>query len=166
MAVSDTGEIREKAEIYSYISRVETISYLESVLLGDPFDFLSNVPVWLRRMPSGSVLRQLYRSPACSRLFSRLGAGRLLLFYSVLPDKQVVLRPNAPRDCCGLAEDGMGRDIILEAKRLLGKQRRQQKDEEEGETLDQLSREVRRLRRQMETMDDMARKIDLLLAKK
>ncbi len=50
LAVSDTGIIREKAEIVSAISRVETISYIESLLLGDPFDFLSNWPVisWIR----------------------------------------------------------------------------------------------------------------------
>ena len=44
LAVSDTGLIMEQAEIVSYISRVETISHLESVLLGDPFDFLTNWP--------------------------------------------------------------------------------------------------------------------------
>ena len=50
LAVSDTGMIREKAEVVSAVSRVETISYIESLLLGDPFDFLSNWPVisWLR----------------------------------------------------------------------------------------------------------------------
>ena len=68
LAVSDTNDIKDKAEIYSYISRVETISYLESVLLGDPFDFLSNVPQYLARLPSGSVLRQLYRNPCCRRV--------------------------------------------------------------------------------------------------
>merc|ERR1711997_938599 len=36
LAVSDTGLIQNKAEIYSYLSRVETISHLESVMLGDP----------------------------------------------------------------------------------------------------------------------------------
>jgi hypothetical protein len=41
--------LQAKAEIYSYISRVETISYMESTLLGDPFDFLSNVPKLLAR---------------------------------------------------------------------------------------------------------------------
>merc|ERR1719410_380250 len=57
LAVNDTSDIKQKAEIYSYISRVETISYMESVLLGDPFNFLSNVPSYLSSLPSGSVLR-------------------------------------------------------------------------------------------------------------
>ena len=36
LAVSDTGAIQDQAEIFCYLSRVETISYLESVLLGKP----------------------------------------------------------------------------------------------------------------------------------
>ena len=68
LAVSDTNDIKEKAEIYSYISRVETISYMESVLLGDPFDFLSNVPAYLASLPSGSLLRQMYRNPCCRKV--------------------------------------------------------------------------------------------------
>merc|ERR1712227_914779 len=62
LAVNDTSDIKQKAEIYSYISRVETISYMESVLLGDPFNFLSNVPSYLSNLPSCSILRQFYRS--------------------------------------------------------------------------------------------------------
>lgn len=61
LAVSDTGKIRDKAEIFSYRSQVETISTFESMLLGDPFDFLSNVPAILSNIPSCSLLRQLYR---------------------------------------------------------------------------------------------------------
>merc|ERR1712066_995760 len=54
LAVSDTGVIMEKAEIVSYTTRVETISYMESVLLGDPFDFLSRWPPvrLVSRLPS------------------------------------------------------------------------------------------------------------------
>ena len=59
LAVSDTGRIQEQAEIYSHLSRVETISYLESVILGDPFDFLSNVPRLLSWLPACSLLRQV-----------------------------------------------------------------------------------------------------------
>merc|ERR1719192_1225067 len=76
LAVNDTRDIKQKAEIYSYISRVETISYMESVLLGNPFNFLSNVPSYLSSLPSCSMLRQFYRSGVCSRLLGRLGAAR------------------------------------------------------------------------------------------
>ena len=40
LAVNDTSDIKQKAEIYSYISRVETISYMESVLLGKAVNFV------------------------------------------------------------------------------------------------------------------------------
>ena len=101
LAVSDTGAIQEQAEIFSYLSRVETISYLESVLLGDPFDFLSNVPRYLSAVPSCSVFRQLYRSNTLRKVFTKLGASNILLFYNYLPEKRSpVIRPNNKlRDC-------------------------------------------------------------------
>merc|ERR1711978_399591 len=75
LAVSDTGIIRDKAEIYSYKSQVETISTFESMLLGDPFDFLSNVPQLLSALPSCSLFRQLYRSSTLRNIFTKIGAS-------------------------------------------------------------------------------------------
>ena len=102
LAVSDTGAIQEQAEIYSYLSRVETISYLESVLLGDPFDFLSNVPRFLSFLPSCSVFRQLYRSKSLRKIFTKLGASNILLFFNHLPEKRSpVIHPNDKHKHCG-----------------------------------------------------------------
>ena len=50
LAVSDTGFIRAEAETYAYKTQVELISYMESVLLGDPFNFLANWPSWIRKL--------------------------------------------------------------------------------------------------------------------
>ena len=102
LAVSDTGLIREKAEIFSYRSQVETISTLESMLLGDPFDFLSNVPAVLSSLPSCSLFRQLYRSHSLSRIMTKIGGSEILLFYKVFPNKSVTIYPNKPADryCC------------------------------------------------------------------
>ena len=60
LAVSDTGVCRAEAEIYTYKSQVDLIAYTESVLLGDPFNFLANFPawIWLRRLPSFRYLIQ------------------------------------------------------------------------------------------------------------
>ena len=103
LAVSDTGLIREQAEIFSYRSQVETISTFESMLLGDPFDFLSNVPALLSRLPSCSLVRQLYRSKTLRSLFAAVGATEVLLFYQVFPTKSVTIRPNhREADCCCL----------------------------------------------------------------
>merc|ERR1719361_952900 len=74
LAVSDTGTIREKADIFSYRSQVETISTFESMLLGDPFDFLSNVPALLSTLPSCSLFRQLYRNNNMRSIFTKIGA--------------------------------------------------------------------------------------------
>merc|ERR1712064_244117 len=82
LAVSDTGVIQEQAEIFSYLSRVETISYMESVLLGDPFDFLSNVPKFLKCLPPFSLLRELYRSNNMRKMFTKFGASNVLLFFN------------------------------------------------------------------------------------
>ena len=79
LAVSDTGLIREKAEIFSYRSQVETISTFESMLLGDPFDFLSNVPAMLSNLPSCFLIRQLYRNRTLKKLFTTLGDAFILL---------------------------------------------------------------------------------------
>jgi hypothetical protein len=103
LAVSDTGIIREKAEIFSYRCQVETISTFESMLLGDPFDFLSNVPALLSSLPSCSLVRQLYRSRTLRSLFAKVGATEVLLFYRVFPTRSVTIRPNQrAEDCCCL----------------------------------------------------------------
>merc|ERR1711915_918936 len=122
LAVSDTGAIQEKAEIYSYLSRVETISYLESVLLGDPFDFLSNVPNFFSFLPSCSLFRQLYRSNILKKLFTKMGASSILLFYNYLPEKQSPkLHPNTvPDNCSCLSVDEMGIETVA-AKRIISK---------------------------------------------
>merc|ERR1712106_40321 len=127
LAVSDTGIIQEKAEIVAYLSRVETISYLESVLLGDPFDFLSNVPSYLSRFPSGSCLRQFYKNSCCRKMFRTLGAKGFLLFYTYLPNKSVTLKPNQSEKCCFLASDDMGQEIIKSAKNIINAQRKGKK---------------------------------------
>ena len=59
LAVSDTGLIRDEAEVVGWTSRVEHITYTESVLLGDPFYFLSNWPPikLIQRIPSCAACR-------------------------------------------------------------------------------------------------------------
>lgn len=123
LAVSDTGIIRDKAEIYSYKSQVETISTLESMMLGDPFDFLSNVPSRLASLPSCSLLQQFYSNSILRQAFTKLGASEILLFYKFLRTKSVTLTPNKrEEDCCCLRVDEMGLDIIAAAKNILIKQ--------------------------------------------
>merc|ERR1712062_673063 len=120
LAVSDTGLIRDKAEIFSYRSQVETISTLESMLLGDPFDFLSNVPAVLSSLPSCSLFRQIYRSNSLSKIITKMGGTEILLFYKVFPDKSVTIYPNKrSQNCCGLRVDDVGKNIVRAAKQII-----------------------------------------------
>ena len=164
LAVSDTSDIRQKAEIYSYISRVETISYMESVLLGDPFNFLSNVPDYLSNLPSCSILRQFYRSELFTKIFSKLGASRFLLFYTFLPDKKITLRPNQPGKCCLLAGDEMGKEILQAAKQVLYDQ--SAKAEKESEQILELRRELVNIQRELSCLGDISKNIEVLLKRK
>ncbi len=53
---------------------MEVVSYVESMLLGDPFNFLSNWPafVWLRRVPPCSLGSALYRVPPLRMIFHKV----------------------------------------------------------------------------------------------
>ncbi len=81
LAVSDIAEIQKHAEIVSHVSRVELISYTESMLLGDPFSFLSNWPPGPigRRLPDGSCLRGMYNVGPIRKAVEYL-IGSTLLF--------------------------------------------------------------------------------------
>ena len=70
------------------------------MLLGDPFDFLSNVPQLLSALPSCSLFRQLYRNTTMRQIFTKIGASEILLFYKFFPDKQVTIHPNKKYDNC------------------------------------------------------------------
>ena len=82
LAVSDTGIIMEQAEIVSQTTRVETISYMESVLLGDPFQFLSRWPP-VSGLPSLALCHQVSSSCPSARRAGHCitGATGILLFY-------------------------------------------------------------------------------------
>lgn len=162
LAVSDTSDIKAKAEIYSYISRVETISYMESTLLGDPFDFLSNVPKLLARLPSVSLVRQFHRSDFCRKVFTKLGAKSFLLFYTYLPDKAVTIRPNRPTKNCYLGSDQMGREIIQSAKEIIMRRKKEQEPAVEDSRVASAT-DIRDLQ---DKIKEINTKLDLLLKAK
>ena len=97
LAVSDTGLIREEAEVVGWSSRVELITYIESMLLGDPFYFLSNWPPikLLQKIPSCAVCRFLYKFPRVRDALLKVSGGtKILLFYTCLPTKSATFYPN------------------------------------------------------------------------
>jgi len=125
LAVSDTAVIREKAEIVTYVIRVETISCFEAVLLGDPFNFLSNWPAikLLKDVPSLAFCKALYGNAFVRDISHKItGATGILLFYSWLPDKKLKLTPNKNSQLCPcLATETMGQEIIDSAKAIVVK---------------------------------------------
>ncbi len=174
LAVSDTGIIREEAEINFYICQVEVISYIESMLLGDPFNFLSNWPafVWLRRIPACSLGKSLYRAPPLRSLFHALsGASGLLLFYDRLPDKKVTFYPNHDVHFCSCLrgerpDDAVETDFhpsILEASKavILSKSMATERNEAE----ERLARTEAMLAQVREENMQMTAKLDLILQK-
>merc|ERR1719471_799052 len=64
LAVSDIAVIQTEAEIMSQVSRVELMCHIESILLGDPFYFLTNfpeLPKAARKLPNCNIFASLYR---------------------------------------------------------------------------------------------------------
>ena len=98
--VSDITLIQKEAEILSYVSRVELIVFIESMLLGDPFHFLTNWPPfsWATKLPSCNCFRSIYsfeKSPI--RLILTKIFGTTLLFNSRLKNKKSIFLPNKSR---------------------------------------------------------------------
>jgi hypothetical protein len=82
-----------QAETIGYVSRVELISYLESMLLGDPFHFLVDWPPFAfirRHCPSFSPLSSLMRGKSLRRF---IRAESAVLFYRCLPNKTFTVYP-------------------------------------------------------------------------
>jgi hypothetical protein len=79
LAISDISEIQREAEIVSCVSRVELISYIESILLGDPFQFLTNFPAskLAQRLPSCNLFAAIYRMSCMQRFLSGRGLGHV-----------------------------------------------------------------------------------------
>merc|ERR1719192_2990375 len=91
LAVSDIAAIQKQSEIMSHISRVELMCQIESVLLGDPFHFLTNFPPsrLARKLPDCNILASL-----CRKVFGLFGSHNFLLFSARLKAKQAVFYPN------------------------------------------------------------------------
>ncbi len=160
LAVSDTGIIKQEAEIHYYKCQAEVIMYIESMLLGDPFDILSNWPafIWLRRFPKCSLGNTLYRIPPLRKMFHKItGAPSILLFYDHLPEKKITFYPNHEPNLCGCFGGREAVELppsILEAVKNVFIERLQAKNGAEE-----------RLARAEEMLHDLQRENDKLASK-
>lgn len=161
LAVSDTGLIREKAEIVSHVARVDTISYTESILLGDPFDFLSNWPPmkWISNLPSLALMRCLYKNSVLRHLAHKItGATDILLFYATLPEKSIQSYPNKlSGPCCSTNLSDLPREISEAAMSIIVKK-------EEANRIIQLSQFAESSAKSLaDKVGDLERKINQIM---
>jgi len=146
LAVSDIGFIRDEAEVLSLKSQVDLISYWESILLNDPYNFLTSWPKFLAAIPSCSFCFWVKRLPGCGSFLSKITGGtRILLFYECLPLKTATFFPNKRTHSCNpymkrikVEETGhtehtgltVRKDILESAKNLvLDRQREEENDQ-------------------------------------
>ncbi|XP_040568559.1 transient receptor potential cation channel protein painless [Lepeophtheirus salmonis] len=140
LAITDTGIIQARAEIVSNVTRVESVSYAESVLLGDPFDFLSSSSAngdgpfsWLNRhLPSCALLNALYtKSPTVRSAFQKItGATGILLFFTLLTDKSARF-PHVAKGLLGGRVNAEVRDILAKSKDITRKKLKKKEDRED-----------------------------------
>ena len=86
LAISDITVIQKEAEILSFVSRVELIAFIESMIFGDPFSFLTNWPpfAWARKLPACDCFSSIYRfAPIRKFLFN--------LHFEIITAGQTVL---------------------------------------------------------------------------
>lgn len=119
LAVSDIAVIKKESEIMSHISRVELMCQIESTLLGDPFEFLTNFPEsrLASKLPDCNLLASLYRLSCIKKVFALFGSRNFLLFSSRLQKKQAVFLPNKSKKEQSVAKDEKN-DLILSEKIL------------------------------------------------
>ena len=101
LAVSDIAIIKEEAEVLSLKSQVDLISYWESILLNDPYNFLTSWPKMMASLPSLSCCFWIKKLPGCATLWSKVSGGtKILLFYQCLPHKTATFYPNKRLSSC------------------------------------------------------------------
>jgi transient receptor potential cation channel subfamily A protein 1 len=95
LAVSDIGLIQKQSEVVALTSRVELVSYIESMFLGDPFQFLTNWPPvkLLRTLPACDCFRRMYSLSWVRKIVQGV-IGNTLLFQWRLKGKKATFMPN------------------------------------------------------------------------
>jgi len=157
LAVSDTGLIREQAEIHAYICRVEAIAAVEATLLGDPA-LLWRGPAWLQCLiPSCGLRRRIGSALRIKSLFGKLvGSSGILLFYSHLPDKKLVVYPNRRTMVCTacFSDKEIGRGILDSTKSLILKLTAQERGQRSADN------HMEEMRRKQKVLEENQSKLD------
>ena len=95
LAVSDIQQIQQEAEIVSYSSRVELISYIESVFLASPFQRILPGPITCcENGADDCFLVACLDSPSPAMKLLNWMGRRTLMFHSCLRDRRITMYPN------------------------------------------------------------------------
>lgn len=99
LAVSDIQQIQQEAEIVSYSSRVELISYIESVFLASPFQRILPGPITCCENGGDDCFLAtcLDSSNPATKLLNWMGR-RTLMFQSCLRERRITVYPNRGMD--------------------------------------------------------------------
>ncbi|CAH0759281.1 unnamed protein product [Diatraea saccharalis] len=89
LAVSDTQEIRNNAELVGHISRIKLISYFESILIGNAREYARSTKCWF--WPSYLQNLQIIKP---KMLCIKPLAKRVALFPHFLPKYRIIVKPN------------------------------------------------------------------------
>ena len=74
---------------------------MESILLNDPYNFLTSWPRFLAALPSCSACFWVKKLPGCEGLVTKMTGGtKILLFYDCLPEKTAAFLPNKLTQSC------------------------------------------------------------------
>ena len=93
-AIVDIGQTLKESEVATYKTTIETLAYMESLLMGDPLGYDDYFKGEGRACGSTLSLRDclLGACPPLTRVFQRLvGSTGMLLFYTSLKKKQMIL---------------------------------------------------------------------------
>ena len=152
----------------TYIIRVETISCFEAVLLGDPFNFLSNWPAvkMLKDIPSFGFCKAMYKNALIRNISHKItGATGILLFYSWLPDKELKLTPNKNNQLCSCAAiESMGQEIIESAKSVVVKKVQDAISKDESEMAEKMRNMEENQKRMQNQITEISSKLDLIIS--
>ena len=148
-----------QAEIHAHVSRVEVIAHVEATLLGDPAHLLRGYGWFGKLIPTCGLRRRIGSALKCRAVFRTLTASKgILLFYSHLPNKKLVIYPNKESLICSpcFNKDNIGREIVKDAKQLV---LQLNSDDNMGTALEKVSQRQDTLEKKM---DQVLEKLDKL----
>ncbi len=148
-----------QAEIHAHVSRVEVIAHVEATLLGDPAHLLRGYGWFGKLIPTCGLRRRIGSALKCRAVFRTLTASKgILLFYSHLPNKKLVIYPNKDSLICSpcFNKDNIGREIVKDAKKLV---LQLNSDDDMGTAIEKVSQRQDTLEKKM---DQVLEKLEIL----